>query len=128
MKKKSARAKNNDNASDQERDDTAQLSFEEGLSQTQQIVRNLENGELTLEESLQAYETGVRTIRHCQELLSSFERRIELLTGFDKEGNPITQPFDEAEMSLEEKQQGRGRRRGATATGKEPTEDDASLF
>ncbi|WP_417736421.1 exodeoxyribonuclease VII small subunit [Rosistilla oblonga] len=127
MKKKSARTKTSETASDNSSDDTPPLQFEEGLSKTQQIVRDLESGSLTLEESLQAYEVGVRTIRHCQELLNSFERRIERLTGFDKEGNPITEPFHESDMTLEEKQQGRGRRRGAAAT-KKSTDDNANLF
>ena len=113
-------------------DEGSPESFEAGLADAQKIVRELEAGELPLEESLRAYEIGVRRIRQCQELLSDFERRVELLTGFDKDGNPITQPFEDEEMTMEQKQEARGRRRGAGASGKrssDTSEDiDDALF
>ncbi len=105
-------------------------SFEAGLGQAQQIVRQLESGELSLEESLAAYELGVRRVRQCQEFLSDFQRRIQLLTGFDAQGNPVTETFDEQEMTLDEKQQARSRRRGVgkPAASKSNDDDDLSLF
>ena len=104
------------------------ISFEEGLRQTQNIVRELESGELSLEASLEAYEKGVRLIRTCQAQLDDFERRIELLTGFDRDGNPVTEAFEESEMSLEQKQQARGSRRGAKAKPKTTDLDNESAL
>ena len=100
-------------------------SFEEALSETQQIVRQLETGELSLDDSLKAYEAGVRRIRQCQQFLNGFEHRVQMLTGFDREGNPILQPFDDdKDMSLEQKQDARGRRRGMTGKKSEPKTDE----
>lgn len=123
MAKKAPKSKSSKKSSED-----APTSFEAGLAEAQEIVRELESGELPLRESLQAYEVGVRRIRQCQELLSDFERRVELLTGFDKDGNPITQPFDDEDISLEEKQEARGRRRGAGGSRIKKTDIDDALF
>lgn len=113
----------------------AAASFEESLAEVEGIVRELESGQLTLGDSLRAYERGVRELRLCQEQLEKVERRIELLVGFDAEGRPVTQAFDAESLTLEEKQTARGRRRGArganagtsSGTGEdEPSDSDAS--
>ncbi|WP_164100451.1 exodeoxyribonuclease VII small subunit [Candidatus Laterigemmans baculatus] len=96
----------------------AAASFEESLAEVEGIVRELESGQLTLGDSLRAYERGVRELRLCQEQLEKVERRIELLVGFDAEGRPVTQSFDAESLTLEEKQSARGRRRGAKGAGK----------
>jgi exodeoxyribonuclease VII small subunit len=84
------------------------------------IVAELESGSLPLAEALARYEHGVQHLSHCQRLLERAERRIELLSGVDASGNPITRPFDDAEAaSLEEKAQSRGQRR--TSDAKRPT-------
>jgi hypothetical protein len=60
-------------------------------------------------------------------MLERAERRIELLSGVDVDGNPISRPFDDAELSsLEEKAKSRGQRRTAgvkPSTGKVGTSD-----
>ena len=101
-----------DDGDDIPQSDDVPESFEKALEDTQRIVRQLESGQLSLEDSLQAYEQGVRRIRQCQQFLEHYEHKVELLTGIDKDGNSITEPFDEQEMTLEEKQKARGRRRG----------------
>ena len=89
-------------------------SFEASLASLEQIVHDLEEGKLGLNEALGRYEEGVRLLRRCYGLLERAERRIELLSGIDAEGNPITQPFaDPAAGSLEKKGEGRSRRRTA---------------
>jgi len=56
----------------------------------------------------------VKALRRCYDLLQKAERRIELLSGMHAEGNPVTQPFDDrSSASLEEKREGRSRRRTA---------------
>ncbi len=91
--------------------------FETALGEVEQIVSRLETGQLDLGESLDQYQKGIETLKECHHLLAGAERRITLLSGFDADGNPVTTPFDESEMSLSEKQSRRGSRRGATAAG-----------
>jgi exodeoxyribonuclease VII small subunit len=86
-------------------------TFEQSLERLEGIVRRLEDGRLGLSDALKCYEEGVRYLRSCYEALNSAEQKIELLTGIDAEGNPVTEPYMEAEMSLEEKKSSRSRRR-----------------
>ncbi len=90
------------------------MTFEEALQRLEQIVRDLEEGELGLDDSLARYEEGVTLLRQCHDLLQRAERRIELLTGVDAGGNPVTSPLDDQALSLNEKAEQRSRRRSAT--------------
>lgn len=54
-------------------------SFEQSLAELEEIVKQLEEGDLELEESLKLFETGVRLSRECRERLTTAERRIEVL-------------------------------------------------
>ena len=69
-------------------------SFEESLSELQQIVNDLEDGTLGLEGSMKRFEQGMALLKNCYRVLEKAEQKIELLTGFDAEGNPQTTPFD----------------------------------
>jgi exodeoxyribonuclease VII small subunit len=87
-------------------------TFEESLEELEKIVVELESGKLGLSEALARYEQGVTHLKSCQQLLERAERKIELLSGVDADGNPITQPFDAGEDdSLEAKAAARGQRR-----------------
>lgn len=91
--------------------------FEDCLGELEEIVAELESGKLGLSDALARYEQGVKHLKSCHQLLERVERKIELLSGMDAEGNPITQPFDEGEhASLEEKAAARGRRRTSDTT------------
>jgi exodeoxyribonuclease VII small subunit len=91
-------------------------SFEESLEELEKIVAELESGKLGLSDALARYEQGVKHLKACQQLLERAERKIELLSGVDAEGNPITEPFDEAEFeTLEAKAAARGQRRTTIA-------------
>lgn len=86
-------------------------SFEQALEQLEHLVHQLEEGDIGLAEALDHYEKGIGLLKQCYGLLERAERRIELLSGIDAAGNPITEPFaDDGEQSLEEKSQNRGRR------------------
>ena len=92
-------------------------SFEDSLAELESIVSELESGKLRLAEALARYEEGVKHLKSCHHLLERVERKIELLSGMDAEGNPVTKPFDEQEhASLEEKAAARGRRRTSDTT------------
>ncbi len=91
-----------------------QPTFEQSLKRLEEIVHLLEDGDIGLNESLERYEEGVKLLRQSYELLQRAERRIELLSGVDAEGNPITQPFDDtATFDQEEPGKRRSRRRSA---------------
>jgi exodeoxyribonuclease VII small subunit len=65
------------------------VNFEESLAQLEETVSLLESGdELTLEESLKAFEDGIRLARSCRQKLDDAELRIQQLTEDGEE------PFD----------------------------------
>ena len=70
-----------------------QKNFESSLEALEKIVRELEQGDMPLEKSLELFEQGVRLSRECQERLSQAERRIEILLR-DSEGRPAASPFE----------------------------------
>jgi exodeoxyribonuclease VII small subunit len=57
-----------------------QKTFEESLNELDAIVTKLEEGDMSLEESLEIFERGVKLARDCKERLAKAERRIELLS------------------------------------------------
>jgi len=74
-------------------------NFETSLEELERIVRELEQGELTLEKSLELFEQGVKLSRECQERLNQAERRIEILMR-DNQGRTVVRPFDpESELN-----------------------------
>jgi exodeoxyribonuclease VII small subunit len=79
------------------------------------VVRDLEEGQVGLAEALSRYEEGVRLLKQCYSLLEQAERRIELLTGVNAAGEPITETFDERAATLEEKADHRSQRRSRPA-------------
>lgn len=72
-----------------------QKNFESSLEALEKIVRELEEGDLPLEKSLELFEQGVRLSRECQERLTQAERRIEILLR-DSEGRPAASAFEES--------------------------------
>jgi exodeoxyribonuclease VII small subunit len=108
-------------------------SFEQALQELEQVVRKLEEGQLGLSDSLSQYEAGVKRLQQCFAALEKAERRIELLSGVDAAGNPVTKPFDDDELSLEQKAESRSRRRSSKATkpprtASEDVDDGPGLF
>ena len=55
------------------------LSFEDHLIKTKDIVRKLESGECNLDEMLILYEDGLKSLKFCNERLSDFEDKIEII-------------------------------------------------
>jgi exodeoxyribonuclease VII small subunit len=60
--------------------DTPPTDFEAALAELERIVKQLEDGDLPLEKSLELYERGVQLSRFCHGRLEDAERRIEVLT------------------------------------------------
>jgi exodeoxyribonuclease VII small subunit len=74
----------------------AALDFEQSLTDLQNLVERLENGELSLEDSLTAFEQGVRLTRDCQTALAQAEQKVQIL--MERDGELEEAPFD-AEQS-----------------------------
>lgn len=59
--------------------------FEKALGDLEQIVERLEEGELSLEESLKQFEQGIQLTRNCRDALEKAEQRVRKLAGDDEE-------------------------------------------
>src|SRR5512145_2978789 len=66
------------------RNEMTDIKFEDALQRLEQIVDQLETGNLPLEESLKVFEEGVGLARRCARYLDEAEKRIELLTRDDQ--------------------------------------------
>ena len=69
-------------------------SFEQCLAELEQIVRDLEDGQVGLEESLARYEKGIGLLKRCYGQLREAEQKIMLLTGVNAEDKPLAKPFE----------------------------------
>jgi exodeoxyribonuclease VII small subunit len=78
-------------------------TFEASLEALEQIVRELEQGDLPLEKSLELFEQGIRLSRECQERLNQAERRIEVLLR-DNQGRPVVSAFEETKALSAERE------------------------
>lgn len=70
-----------------------EMSFENALAELDRVVRDLEDGQIGLEDSLARYEAGIGLIRRCQAQLQKVEQRIRLLTSQTDEGEPQLEAF-----------------------------------
>ncbi len=70
-----------------------QPGFEEALARLEKIVKNLEDGDLPLDESLRLFEEGVSLTRLCAARLEEAQKRIDLLTR-SEQGPPKLVPFE----------------------------------
>ncbi len=73
----------------------AKERFEEALERLEEIVKKMEAGEMNLEESLKAFEEGIRLSRLCAKKLDEADRRVEILLRQD--GELVQKPFVEDE-------------------------------
>lgn len=78
-------------------DEDAPLRFEDGMAQLEELVGQLEAGELALEEALRAFENGVGLVRVLNDQLTGAERRVEILTR-GPDGTPRRRPADDDEL------------------------------
>ena len=72
---------------------TTPLNFEEALASLEALVEAMEDGNLSLEESLKAFEQGIRLTRECQAALEQAEQKVQLLV---REGQlPEAVPYED---------------------------------
>ncbi len=72
------------------------LSFETALAELEMIVRDLETGKTSLEDSINAYERGVALRTHCEKKLREAQAKIEKIT-VNADGSVSVKPFEEQE-------------------------------
>ena len=72
------------------------MKFEETLKRLEGIVERLEAGELSLEESLEQFEEGIKLARALTKKLAEAEKRVQLLLENDK-GEVVAEPFEPEE-------------------------------
>lgn len=78
---------------DKSKDDASlPTSFEDALNELESLVERMEQGELSLEDSLESFERGVALTRSCQQALKAAEQKVEILTSQDPDAEP--EPFD----------------------------------
>ena len=59
--------------------DNKEFNFEKALENLEELVSSMENGELSLEDSLKAFERGIKLTRECQAALKDAEQKVQVL-------------------------------------------------
>lgn len=75
------------------------IDFEASLARLEQLVDQMEDGDLTLEESLKAFEAGVKLTRECQQALQAAEQKVEVLMRQNDE--LVAEPLDREPLEEE---------------------------
>ena len=71
------------------------INFEKTLDQLEELVEDMEHGDLSLEESLKSFEKGIKLTRECQNALNQAEQKVQLLIEENDELNLID--FEESD-------------------------------
>ena len=70
---------------------TKPIHFEKSIAELQDIVTQLEKGELSLENSLKQFEKGITLARKCQDILNTAEQKIEFLSATKSPIEPLNE-------------------------------------
>lgn len=68
------------------------VDFEHSLQQLEELVGRMEKGDLSLEQSLQAFESGIKLTRECQTTLNAAEQKVQQL--LQEQGQLVSRPLD----------------------------------
>ena len=68
------------------------VNFETSLTELEKLVQSMESGELSLEDSLKAFENGMQLSRDCQQSLADAEQKVQLL--MEKDGEIVSKTLD----------------------------------
>lgn len=71
-------------------------TFENSMAELEEVVEKLEAGDITLDESLKLFETGIKLAKSCQKKLDEAERKVKILTS-DGDGGMTEKDFEAAE-------------------------------
>ena len=95
----------------------AEANFEDAMKRLEQIVEQMESGDLALEHLIVRYEEGMKLVKVCQERLAAAEERIEIITR-NSAGKTVVKEFEAVAASAAAQPAAKG----------EPKNDDVSLF
>lgn len=70
------------------------IDFEQKLNQLEVLVGEMEKGTLSLEDSLKAFEDGIKITRECQQALKDAELKVEILTKDSNQPEPFEPDSD----------------------------------
>ncbi|MCP5160971.1 MAG: exodeoxyribonuclease VII small subunit [Hahellaceae bacterium] len=76
----------------------APLNFEQSLEALESLIQQMEKGELSLEDSLAAFERGIKLTRECQTALTQAKQRVDQLLQ-NSDGSISTEPFNRPDTS-----------------------------
>jgi exodeoxyribonuclease VII small subunit len=71
----------------------AKIDFERSLTRLEEVVRQLESADLSLDDAMKLFEEGVQLSRECQKRLEEAEGRVEILLK-KADGKMATEPFE----------------------------------
>jgi len=71
------------------------FNFEKSLAELEKLVETMENGDISLEESLKHFERGISLTRACQKALEEAEQKVKILMEKDSQASLV--PFDQSE-------------------------------
>ena len=80
------------------------MSFEQALQRIEEIVSEIEEGSVPLEESIDKYAEGTKLIEHCRTVLGNAEKKIQLLTKAQAQGQELTPAGQLPDDDLEDEQ------------------------
>lgn len=73
------------------------MEFEKKLGRLEEIVKKMESGDLSLEDSLKMFEEGVKLSRECNTQLVAAEQKVKVLLSVDGQGNAVSENFQMTE-------------------------------
>ena len=71
-------------------------TFEQSITELEKIVERLENGDVTLDESLELFEKGIKLSKSCHKMLDSAEKKVSVLMAND-DGEMVKEDFTTGE-------------------------------
>lgn len=77
----------------------AKKSFEEALANLEQITKDLEQGNLSLEESLEKFDEGMKLAGFCNRKLEDAQKKVDIL--LKKDGQLVSEPFEDKTEDLQ---------------------------
>jgi exodeoxyribonuclease VII small subunit len=72
------------------------MDFEKNLNQLEEIVKKMEKGEITLDQSLALFEQGVKLSKECHQHLAATEAKVKKLISVSADGLAVTEDFEPA--------------------------------
>ena len=74
------------------------FDFEQALENLEELVTSMEEGDLSLEESLQAFEKGIKLTRECQSALKNAEQKVQVLLNENGDTGELAVDIDDDDL------------------------------